>query len=44
LLGRGGVDIAQWPTLVNYVARMQERPQLKAAVEIEMRLRKTVKV
>src|SRR5438270_4351457 len=44
LLGRGGVDIAQWPSLVNYVARMQERPQLKAAVDIEMRLRKTVRV
>src|SRR5207253_7271731 len=44
LLGRGGVDIAQWPSLGSYVARMQERPQLKAAVDIEMRLRKTVRV
>ena len=44
LLGRGGVDLAQWPPLVNYLARMQERPQLNAAIDIEMRLRKTVKV
>jgi glutathione S-transferase len=43
LLGRGGVDIAQWPSLVTYLARMQERPQLKAAIDTEMQLRKTVK-
>ena len=43
LLGRGGVDIAQWPSLVTYLARMQERPHLKAAINTEMQLRKTVK-
>jgi glutathione S-transferase len=43
LLGRGGVDIAQWPSLVTYLARMQERPQLKAAIDTEMQLRRTVK-
>jgi glutathione S-transferase len=43
LLGRGGVDIAEWPSLVSYLARMQERPQLKAAIDTEMQLRKTVK-
>lgn len=43
LLGRGGVDIAQWPSLVTYLARMQERPQLKAAIDTEMQLRKTMK-
>ena len=43
LLGRGGVDVAQWPSLVGYLARMQERPQVKAAIDIEMQLRKTVK-
>jgi glutathione S-transferase len=43
LLGRGGVDIAEWPSLVTYLARIQERPQLKAAIETEMQLRKTVK-
>jgi glutathione S-transferase len=43
LLGRGGVDIAQWPPLVAYLARMQERPQLKAAIDTEMGLWKTMK-
>jgi hypothetical protein len=28
---------------VTYLARMQERPQLKAAIDTEMQLRKTVK-
>ncbi len=43
LLGRGGVDVAQWPSLVDYRARMQERPQVKAAIDIEMQLRKAMK-
>jgi glutathione S-transferase len=42
LLGRGGVDVAQWPSLVAYLERFQVRPQVKAAVGIEMQLRKTV--
>jgi glutathione S-transferase len=43
LLGRGGVDVAQWPSLTGYLARMQERPAVKAAIAEEMQLRKTVK-
>jgi glutathione S-transferase len=41
LLGRGGVDIAQWPSLVAYLARMQDRPNVKAAIGIEQQIRKT---
>jgi glutathione S-transferase len=44
LLRRGGVDVANWPTLVDYLARVQARPQVKAAIEHEMELRKAVKV
>jgi glutathione S-transferase len=43
LLGRGGVDVAQWPSLVGYLERMRERPQIKAAIEQEMQLWKTMK-
>ena len=43
LLGRGGVDVARWPSLTGYLARMQERPAVKAAIAKEMQLRKTVK-
>jgi glutathione S-transferase len=43
LLGRGGVDVAQWPSLVDYLARMQTRPQVKAAVDTETQLRKAMK-
>ena len=43
LLGRGGVDVAQWPSLVAYLARIQARPQVKAAIGIEMQLWKTMK-
>jgi glutathione S-transferase len=42
LLGRGGVDVAQWPALTAYMARIQARPQVTAAIGIEMQLRKTV--
>ncbi len=42
LLGRGGVDVAQWPSLVAYLERFQARPQVEAAVGIEMQLRKTM--
>jgi glutathione S-transferase len=42
LLGRAGVDLAQWPQLVAYRDRIQARPQVKAAIEIEMGLRKTI--
>jgi glutathione S-transferase len=44
LLGRAGVDVAQWPSLVAYLERFQARPQVKAAIGIEMQLRKTTAV
>ena len=44
LLGHGGVDVAQWPSLVAYLERFQARPQVKAAIRIEMQLRKTAAV
>jgi glutathione S-transferase len=44
LLGRGGVDIAEWPSLTGYLARMQERAAVRCAIAQEMELRKTVKV
>ena len=43
-MGRCGVDVAQWPPLVAYLARVQARPQVKAAIGIEMQLWKTVKM
>jgi glutathione S-transferase len=42
LLRRAGVDVNDWPSLADYLARMQARPQIKAAIETEMTLRKTV--
>jgi glutathione S-transferase len=42
LLGRAGVDVAQWPSLVAYLERFQARPQVKSAIGIEMQLRKAV--
>jgi glutathione S-transferase len=44
LLRRWGVDLENWPALVDYLARMQARPQLKAAIDHERELLKTVKV
>jgi glutathione S-transferase len=44
LLRRGGVDVANWPSLVDYLARMQARPRVKAAIDHEMELRKAMKV
>jgi glutathione S-transferase len=43
LLGRGGVDVAGWPSLVDYLACMQARPQVKAAIDQEMELWKKVR-
>jgi glutathione S-transferase len=43
LLRRGGVDVANWPSLVDYLARMQARPQVKAAIDQEMELWKKVR-
>src|SRR6266436_6485126 len=42
LLGHAGVDLKQWPQLVAYRDRIHARHQVKAAVGIEMALRKTV--
>jgi glutathione S-transferase len=42
LLGRAGVDIAQWPSLVDYLARMQARPQVKAAIDTELQVWKAM--
>lgn len=44
LLRRGGVEVGDWPSLSDYLARMQARPAVKAAVDTEMALRKTVTV
>jgi glutathione S-transferase len=43
LLGHARVDLAPWPQLVAYRDRIQARPQVKAAIGIEMALFKTVK-
>ncbi|MGV7212145.1 glutathione binding-like protein [Bradyrhizobium sp. UFLA05-112] len=41
LLRPAGVDIAQWPSLADYLARMQARPAVRDAIAMEMALRKT---
>lgn len=38
LIGRSGVEVTAWPSLVAYLDRMLRRPHVKAAVEIEQRL------
>jgi glutathione S-transferase len=38
LLRQGGVDIADWPPLVDYLARMRARAQVKAAIDHETNL------
>lgn len=40
LLGRGGVEIAAWPSLVGYLDRVRTRPQVDGAIRIELELRK----
>ncbi|PAY04174.1 glutathione S-transferase [Bradyrhizobium sp. UFLA03-84] len=42
LLRGAGVDVAQWPSLAAYLARIQARPQVKAAVGIETQLWKSL--
>ena len=44
LLGHAGVDLKQWPHLIAYRERIQARPQVKAAIGIEMQLLKTLTV
>ncbi|QOZ33478.1 glutathione binding-like protein [Bradyrhizobium sp. CCBAU 53421] len=42
LLRAAGVDVAQWPPLAAYLGRIQARPQVKAAIDTEMQLWKSV--
>ncbi len=42
LLRRTGVDVANWPPLADYLARIRDRPQVNAAIETETALYKTV--
>ena len=42
LLRPAGVDIAQWPSLVAYLERVQARPAVREAIATEMALRKAV--
>ncbi|MDD1527213.1 glutathione S-transferase [Bradyrhizobium sp. WBOS7] len=42
LLRPAGIDIAQWPALSAYLARMQARPAVREAIAAEMALRKTM--
>lgn len=43
LLRPGGVDVTAWPSLVDYLARMQARPKVRAAIDHEMELWKKAK-
>ncbi|MDN3274611.1 glutathione binding-like protein [Frankia sp. RB7] len=42
LLRAAGVDVAQWPSLVAHLERMQARPMVREAIATEMALRKTM--
>jgi len=42
LLRPAGIDVTNWPSLADYLARMRARPQVKAAVEMETALYKTL--
>ena len=42
LLRPAGIDIAQWPSLSAYLARMQARPAVRDAIATEMAVRKTM--
>ena len=44
LLKRGGVDVAKWPSLVGYLDHIRERPKVKAAIELEWQMSKTLTV
>jgi glutathione S-transferase len=44
LLSPAGVDVAQWPSLVDYLKRMRARPHVRAAIKHETELWKTMKV
>lgn len=40
LLGRGGVEIATWPSLVAFLDRVRARPRVEEAIRIELELRR----
>lgn len=42
LLRRAGVDVGNWPSLADYLARMQSRPFVRQAIETEMVLLKSL--
>jgi glutathione S-transferase len=42
LLRPAGVDIAQWPSLSAYLARMQARPAVQGAIATELAVRKAM--
>ena len=42
LLRPAGVDIAQWPSLSAYLARMQARPAVQGAIAAELAVRKAM--
>jgi glutathione S-transferase len=44
LLRPAGVDIADWPSLVRYLDHIRARPQVKAAIDTELAIRKTLTV
>jgi glutathione S-transferase len=44
LLKRGGVDVNEWPSLVGYLNHIRERRQVKAAIDAEQEIRKTLAV
>ena len=44
LLKRGGVDVAKWPSLVGYLDHIRKRPKVKAAIELEWQMSKTLTV
>jgi glutathione S-transferase len=42
LLRPAGIDVAQWPSLSAYLARMQARPAVRDAIATEMAVRMTM--
>jgi glutathione S-transferase len=44
LLKRAGVDIDGWPPLAGYLGRIRERPHVRAAIELEREIFKTLTV
>jgi glutathione S-transferase len=41
-IDRCGVDLSEWPPLFGYLERMQQRPKVREAIELERELRKTL--